>query len=239
VADFTVNFSSTAYPLDPNNQLKCQYFGSDGTIDLTASVTGYYKATTSGLEELFLSSVIIVPKDTLKAVYPKGEVRYNQWKIDYQTYYGVVDPTYTTGMSTIPVNMKVVPALISSPSSDVDFRDYDLSGGFTLNGNAYEFGTSTEVFNYQQEQESGLTLIFIAGKLNVPGLTGQVTISTPTDIVNPIIRSITGFWTSGLMNFSGLDGASQSSFSSNYLCTFSGGNQGTWSVTGWQNSLEP
>ena len=237
VADLSVNFGSTAYPLDPNNLSKCQYYGPDGGNDLTASVTGYYKATTSGLEELFLSSVTIVPKTTLKAVYPKGEVRYNNWKIEYQVYYGDVDPTYTTGMSTIPVNMKVAPTLISAPSSDVDFRDYDLSGGFTLNGDAYVFGTSTEVVNYQQEQESGQTLIFIAGKLKVPGQTSQVIISTPT--VNPIIRNITGFWTSGLMNFTGLDGASQVIFNSNYSCTFSGGNQGSWTVNGWQNTLEP
>ena len=237
VADLSVNFGSTAYPLDPNNLSKCQYYGPDGGNDLTASVTGYYKATTSGLEELFLSSVTIVPKTTLKAVYPKGEVRYNNWKIEYQVYYGDVDPTYTTGMSTIPVNMKVAPTLISAPSSDVDFRDYDLSGGFTLNGDAYVFGTSTEVVNYQQEQESGQTLIFIAGKLKVPGQTGLVTISTPT--VTPIIRNITGLWTSGLMNFAGLDGAAQASFLSNGSCQFSGGSLGPWSVNTWQNTLEP
>jgi hypothetical protein len=238
VADLSVNFSSTAYPLDPNNLLKCQYYGPDGGIDLTASVTGYFKATTAGLDDLFLSSVIIKPQSSLKAVYPKGEVRYNNWKIEYQAYYGEIDPTYTTGMSIIPVNMKVAPTLITQPVTNDDFRDYDLSGGFTLNGDAYAFGTASEVVNYQQEQESGLTLIYIAGKLRVPGMTTLLTISTST--VNPITRNIYGFWTSGLMNFAGLDGASQSTFSStNYSCTFSGGSQGTWTVIGWQNALEP
>ena len=229
----SVYFKSTsAYPWE-----SCQYYGSDGGIDLTANVEGYFKATSNGLEYLFLSSVIIEPQSSLKVVYPKGEVRYNQWKIAYKAYYGEIDPTYPTIGSLIPVNMKVAPTLITQPVTEDDFRDYNLSGGFTLNGNVYEFGTSTEVINYQQKQEAGLTLISITGKLKVPGQTSQVIISTPT--VNPIIRNITGFWTSGLMNFTGLDGASQVIFNSNYSCTLSGGSQGTWNVPAWQNALRP
>jgi hypothetical protein len=232
VADLSVNFNETAYPWET-----CNYYGPDGGVDLTAHVTGYFKATTLELEELFLSSVIINPQPSLKAVYPKGEVRYSNWIINYQVYYGDADPAYTTGMSTTPVNMKVVPTLITEPLSDADFRDYDLSGGFSLNGSAYTFGGSGESVKYQQEQENGLTLISISGKLVAPGLTGPVTVSTPA--ASPAIRNIYGLWISGQMNFADLDSASQAVFNTGYSCTFSGGSQGTWTISGWQNALEP
>lgn len=231
-ADLSVDFNATAYLWEA-----CNYYGPDGGLDLTAHLTGYYKATTAGLEELFMSSVMINPQPSLKAVYPKGEVRYSDWIINYQTYYGDADPTYTTGMSTTPVNMKVVPTLITEPSSDADFRDYDLSGDFSLNGSTYTFGTSGVPVKYKQEQENGVTLIFISGKLSAPGLSGPVTVSTPA--ASPAIRNIYGLWISGQMNFADLDSASQAVFNSSYSCTFSGGSEGTWTISGWQNALEP
>lgn len=231
-ADLSVNFNATAYLWEA-----CNYYGPDGGEDLTAHITGYYKATTEGLEELFMSTVRINPQPSLKAVYPKTEVRYSNWIINYQTYYGDADPTYTTGMSTTPVNMKVVPTLITEPSSDADFREYDMSGGFSLNGNTYTFGTSSVPVKYNQEQGNGLTFIYISGNLITPDLTDPVTVSIPA--ANPVIRNIYGFWISGQMNFAGLSGTSQAVFNSNYSCTFSGGNQDPWTVTGWQNTLEP
>jgi hypothetical protein len=231
-ADLTVDFNATAYPWEA-----CNYYGPDAGVDLTAHVTGYFKATTVELEELFLSSVLINPQPSLKAVYPKGEVRYNLWKIAYKAYYGTIDPTYSDVGSDTPINMAVVPTLITEPVSDVDFRDYDLSGGFSLNGSAYTFGSSGESVNYQQEQDNNLTLIFISGKLAAPGLTGPVTVSTPA--ANPAIRNIYGLWISGQMNFADLDSASQAVFNSSYSCTLSGGSQGTWTIAGWQNALEP
>jgi len=230
--DLSVNFSATGYPWE-----SCLYYGNEGGVDLTANVSGYYKATSNGLEYLFLNSVTITPMTTLKAVYPKGEVRYNLWKIAYKTYYGTVDPTYPDVGSDTPINMKVVPTLITEPASDADFRDYDLSGGFSLNGNAYTFGSSGKSVKYQQVQENGLTFIYISGNLIAPGLTDPVTVSTPA--ANPVTRNIYGFWNSGQLNFAGLTGASQTVFNSNYSCTFSGGNQIAWTVAGWQNALEP
>jgi hypothetical protein len=242
--DLSVSFSPTGYAWD-----SCQYFSDSGGIDLTASVTGYFKATSAGLDELFLSSVTIEAKNTLIALYPIGEVTYNQWKIAYQVYYGEVDPTYTSGGSTIPVNAKILPILISEPLSKADFRDYTLSGGFVINGKAYSL--SPDGIRYRQYQydypENGTTvsktLLSLSGKLTPPGQTDVVTISTPEDIIDPvgsntIIRNISGIWISGLMNFSGISSASKVSFN-NGSCTFSGGDQGTWSVTGWQNNLKP
>jgi hypothetical protein len=243
-ADLSVNFNATGYAWET-----CLYYGDSGGVDLTAHVTGYFKATSAGLTELYLHSVSIQAQNTLKAVYPMGQVTYNQWNIAYPVYYGEVDPTYTSGGSTVPVNAKILPVLISEPVSTLDFREYTLSGGFVFKGNAYSLPQGG--IRYRQWQydylENGITvsrtLLSLSGKLTVPGLTGVITVSTPEDTVNPvgsktIIINSVGTWISGLMNLSGVSTASQASFS-NGTCTFSGGDQGTWSVAGWQNSLEP
>ncbi len=244
-ADLSVDFNSTGYAWE-----SCQYYGDGGGVDLTAHVTGYFKATTAGLDELYLGSVMIQAQNTLIAVYPIGEVVYNQWKIAYPVYYGEVDPTYASGGSITPVNAKILPIIISEPTSNADFRDYTLSGGFVLNGKAYSF--SPDGIRYRQYQydypENGTTvsktLLSLNGKLTPPGQTDLVTVATSEDVIDPvgsntIIRDTNGTWISGLMSFSGISTALQVNFSSNGSCTFSGGDQGTWSVAGWQNYLKP
>jgi hypothetical protein len=236
--NLTVKFdATTGYPW--NN---CLYYGSGTCVAaITADVTGYLKATSAGLDELYVHSVMITAMNTLKAVYPYpiGEVDYNQWKIAYVAYYGENDPDYTSGASTIPMNAYILPILITYPVSTLDYRDYTLSGGFTLNGNAYAFPETG--IRYRQWQPESQTLLSVNGKLTIPGLTGVITVSSPEDIIDPvgsgtINRSTTGIWTSGHMNLNASEVLA--TFINNGTCDFSG-DLGTWSVASWQINLKP
>jgi hypothetical protein len=154
-------------------------------------------------------------------------------------YYGENDPDYTSGASTIPMNAYILPILITYPVSTLDYRDYTLSGGFTLNGNAYAFPETG--IRYRQWQPESQTLLSVNGKLTIPGLTGVITVSSPEDIIDPvgsgtINRSTTGIWTSGHMNLNASEVLA--TFINNGTCDFSG-DLGTWSVASWQINLKP
>lgn len=233
-ATLSINFNATAYPWN-----SCNYYGDGGDIDLVATATGYFKASTSGLEELYLRSVTIQARNTFRAVYPMGTVTYGTydgsfWQIAFTAYYGANDPVDT---SKDPMNVKIIPVLISGQaSSNIDNRDYTLSGTFSLNGNTYIFTDVTYRQWHYNFDVDGNTLVAVNGTIKTPDVSRAVNVSNAT---NPgsIVRNISGTWMSGLMNFAESTTAIQANFISG-TCNFTG-TLGPWSVAGWQDSLEP
>ncbi|GEM_PF-2020464 len=233
-ATLSINFNATAYPWN-----SCIYYGDGGGIDLTATATGYFKASLSGLDKLYLRSVTIQARNTFRAVYPMGTVTYGTydgsfWQIAFTAYYGANDPVDT---SKDPMNVKIIPVLISGQaSSNIDNRDYTLSGTFSLNGNTYIFTDVTYRQWHYNFDVDGNTLVAVNGTIKTPDVSRAVNVSSAT---NPgsIVRNISGTWMSGLMNFAESTTAIQANFISG-TCNFTG-TLGPWSVAGWQDSLEP
>lgn len=245
-ASLSVNFNATGYP--QGNGL---FYGDTGGVDLTGTVSGYFKYSSSdGTVYLYVRHVTIQAKNTLRAVYPLGVITYGAsdgtaWQIAYDVFYGDIDPN---NPSSLPWNAQIIPVVMTSGTlPDEDFRDYTLSGAFALDGSTYLFPTPG--MRYRQWQldynVSGTTvtryLLALSGTIQTPDVPGAMAISSSEDTTDPlgsgtIVRSLAGIWTSGLMSLGNTD-IVQASFN-NGTCDFTGV-LGSWSVANWQNALEP
>lgn len=241
----SVKFNAAGYQLGNG----VRFYGNAGVADadLTAAVTGYFKYSISdGTVYFYVRGVTIQAKNTLRAVYPLGEITYgasdgSSWKIAYTVYYGSVDPI---SKSTIPWNVQLMPVVMATgdlPTSD--FRDYTLSGTFAINGNKYSFPSTGMRYRQWQYDYSGVTRYPLAlnGTLQTPDVSSAIAISSPEDTTDPIgsgtiLRSLTGIWTSGQMSI-GKTTKVNASFN-NGVCDFTG-DLGPWSVSNWQNVLKP
>lgn len=235
----------------------CRYTGTSGTPDVTATIKGYFRVTDilffSSYETIF-RSVDIQVSNALRAQYAGAAVTYNQWRIAYTVGHGSSDPISSYRQSG-PVNVYMIPAARRASSGEqVDNRDYTLGGGFTINGNAYQFGTG---FHYVQQPFTYLVnnvstprvLVGINGSLAVPGMTNPVSIQTPFDTVDPVGSSTifklgsssgnNGIWEAGRMTMTGNFGGTTATQTATFTSGSSAfnGDLGAWSVNAWQDAL--
>jgi hypothetical protein len=255
----SIEFTSTGYTVGDNT-----YKSSTSTVDLSASTTGYFKAYyqaypfEAGLEELLLKSVHITAADSLSATCPFGNVEYNNWEIDFDIYYGDLDPAYTSGMSSFPINVVFAPNLyLPAELGTADFRDYTVSGGITVDGDACVFNNVRYIQNqfdysgsYTGAGQQTWILMQVNGSVAGPGMAAPAEISSLIDIGDPrgagtIVTHMysvsTGVWSlawsAGELSLAATNGLVAIGFDGG-TANFTG-DLGIWSVPNWQEDLDP
>jgi hypothetical protein len=255
-AKLSVTFNPTGYLYG-----SCIYTGNQGTPELAATITGYYKASISGIEEFLVRSVEIEAKNNLTASYAFGTVEYDQWKIAYTVYYGDEDPLYGDPIVPYqPMNMYLIPEGYRRPDGIYnDFRDYTIGGTLLVNGFAYKFKAGfhyvQDVYYYINQGQKTLVRIGLDGSLSVPGMNDSAEIHSPFNIQddppdhpfdnNTITRVYAdqsgiiddGIWTFGKMTITRNNAPIDVIFDQGDA-SFSG-ILGNWTANDWQDSLAP
>jgi hypothetical protein len=225
-------------------------YGTGQASDFTVNITGNYNYNLiSGVMTVIIRSVKITAGNGLETTEAGVTTTYNNWELAYTITYGKDDPMGGTGT---PTNLGLISSysLISGDKTYPDFRDYTLSGSFTINDMTFSFSNG---FRYEQKEYTYLKdnksvpyiMISANGGLSVPGLDNPIAVSSAIDTSNPdtngtIIASEfenstwSTDWLSGTLKFTTSEGDT--------LVVFDNGSVSfadSWTVDNWRTALNP
>ncbi len=256
----TVNFRSTGFT--SALLIGKTFFGENNKNDFTVSTSGYFEPIAvsdvdlSDLQGLLDSVIFLVrplkitAKNSLSASYDEKIIDYDNWEVSYTLKYGSEDPEFP---DEDPVNTQMVPLYMGITPEDIDNRDYQLHGGFSITRDGdgedpqkYQMGQMDQMvgMHYTQTIDEEIMLT-IDGELKVPempeGRFEEVSTSA-AGASDTIIRNIGGLWTSGKMTlgdaetcevtYSIDEDVTNALFDPSFEVD-------SWSVTDWEDELDP
>lgn len=258
-AGLTVDFNDTGYEYEYGNAM---YYGNAGKTDFEANMEIDVVATQVGstqTSQITIPSFLINAHSSLGVSYAETAmhrafyVQYQGWSVSYSIEENGVN------IHIIPVSA-ILGALGLSPDDfgmDVesypDHRLYTLDGSFEIDDDPYSFDIEYGQLNIKYD-DFDEKYIALKGSLSVPGLDGDVDVSSPGSEIFGILRGNwselpdlkalpdaihrddTGIWTSGKMTIAAGDDIIGVEFHNDGSASFDNG----WDpVPGWQDGLDP
>jgi hypothetical protein len=219
----------------------CIFKGTRSGDEINITFNGYIMKDSS----FYLRTVNINAFNQLEAFYNNKTVKYNNWNLAMEIFYGSEDPYFGKQdlFTNKNVNMSetINNSFLTGDMSN-DIKDYTVGGVFTINDGKYTFNPG---FRYQKKLNNAKDLLLTSanGKIGVPGMTGVATVTSSSNFTNPTDNktiSSTKFdsttwshnWVSGQMTISSLSSIITADFDNG---KFSSGALGDWPLDdNWQ-----